>query len=54
MNRKALIMLGMFVGSSAGSSIPMLWGSGWLTISSVVLGLLGGIAGIWAAYKITQ
>jgi hypothetical protein len=54
MSRKTMIMLGMFLGSSAGSSIPMLWGSGWLSISSVVLGLVGGIAGIWAAYKMTQ
>ena len=54
MSRRAMIMLGMFVGSSAGSSVPMLWGSGFLSLTSVILGLLGGIAGIWAAYKMTQ
>jgi hypothetical protein len=54
MNRKAMIMFGMALGSTAGSSLPMLWGSGWLSLSSVILGLLGGIAGIWAAYKMTQ
>jgi hypothetical protein len=47
-------MICMVVGSTFGSWIPSLWGAGWLSISSVLLGAVGGIAGIWAGYKISR
>jgi hypothetical protein len=49
---KTLIMFGAFVGSCAGSYIPVLWGGSLLTMTSLLLGAVGGFAGIWIAYKI--
>jgi len=51
---KKLIWLGMFVGSCAGSYVPMLFGadmlSGWSMLGSAV----GSIAGVIAGYKLSQ
>jgi hypothetical protein len=49
---KKLIMLGMVVGSCAGSYLPVLWGGSLLSMSSLLLGAIGGFAGIWIGYKI--
>ncbi len=54
LNSKFLIMVGLTVGSTLGSSVPMLWGGGWLSMSSVLLGMIGGLIGIWAGYKISR
>lgn len=51
---RRLIYLGLFIGSTIGSLVPSLWGEGMFSISSIVLSLLGGIAGIWVAYKAMQ
>jgi hypothetical protein len=53
MSRKSILMIGMSVGSSVGSAVPLLWGAGWLSFASVLFGLLGGLAGIWLAFKMT-
>jgi hypothetical protein len=53
MARFPLIWIGMLIGSVAGSFIPELWGSGVLSISSVIWSGLGGAAGIWIGYKLT-
>ena len=53
MSRKSILMIGMTIGSSAGSAIPLLWGADWLSLASVLFTLLGGLAGIWLAYKMT-
>ena len=52
MSRKALIWIGMTVGSTLGSSIPLLWGSSFLSLSSVIFSAIGGLAGIYAGYKL--
>jgi hypothetical protein len=49
---KKLTMFGAFVGSCAGSYIPVLWGGSLLSMSSLLLGAVGGFAGIWIGYKI--
>lgn len=51
---KRLIYLGLFLGSMGGSFVPSLWGAGMFSISSIIFSALGGIAGIWVAYKIMQ
>jgi hypothetical protein len=53
MSRKSILMIGMAVGSSVGSFVPLLWGAGYLSLSSVLFTFLGGIAGIWLAFKMT-
>ncbi|MBU6426958.1 hypothetical protein KGQ27_01835 [Patescibacteria group bacterium] len=54
MNQKSLIWTGLFVGSTVGGYLPVLWGSSFLSISSIILSTVGGIAGIWAGFKLSR
>jgi uncharacterized membrane protein YeaQ/YmgE (transglycosylase-associated protein family) len=54
MKPKVMIMIGMVVGSTLGSWLPSLWGASWLSMTSLLLGTVGGFAGIWAGYKISR
>jgi len=54
MKAKTMIMIGMVVGSTLGGYLPALWGAGGLSLASVVFGTIGGLAGIWAGYKISR
>jgi len=54
MESKSLIWLGLAIGSTIGSFIPMLWGSDMLSFSSIIFSGLGGIAGIYIFYKISH
>lgn len=52
MNSKALIWIGMFVGSAVGGAVPNLWGGNFLSMSSVLLTAVGGLVGIWVGFKL--
>jgi hypothetical protein len=52
MSQKNLIWIGVMVGSTIGSYIPVLWGDGFLSISSVIFSTIGGAAGIYFGYKL--
>jgi hypothetical protein len=52
MERKQLIWIFMAVGSAVGSYVPLLWGASAFSFSSLLLGAVGGIAGIWAGFKL--
>jgi hypothetical protein len=54
MQRKQLIWLGVFVGSTIGGYIPSIWGAGVFSLSGIFLGGLGAIAGIYIMYKISE
>ncbi len=54
MERRKLIWLFVIVGSSLGSAIPLLWGGSELSFSSVLLGGVGGIAGIYAGFRLSS
>lgn len=54
MESKQLIWLGMIVGSSVGGFVPMLWGDGYFSFSSIIFSTLGGVLGIYAAFKVTH
>ena len=41
----------MCVGSTIGGCVPMLWHAGF-SLWAVLLSTVGGIAGIWAAYRL--
>jgi hypothetical protein len=43
----------VLIGSTLGSFIPELWGADVLSYSSVLLGGVGGFAGLWLAYKMS-
>jgi hypothetical protein len=49
---KSLIMFGMFFGSLVGGYVPVLFGSDAFSLSSVFWSAVGGILGIWGAYKL--
>jgi hypothetical protein len=54
MNSKSLIWVGIFVGSTLGGFIPELWGASFLSFESIIFSTIGGIAGIWAGFKLSQ
>lgn len=43
----------VLVGSTIGGLAPMVWGGSALGLASLVLGSLGGLAGVWCAVKLT-
>lgn len=47
-------MTGMFIGSALGGWVPSLWGAGMLSLSAVVGSLVGGLLGIWAAFRLFE
>ena len=46
------IYFGAFVGSTIGGCVPMLWHASMFSMSSILLSTVGGIAGIWAAWRL--
>jgi hypothetical protein len=54
MGKGKLYMLGALVGGTIGGFVPGLWGGsdfgGW----SILLSTVGGLLGIWAAYKLVN
>ncbi len=51
---KQMVWLGGLIGSTAGSYIPALWGGSLFSFSSILLGALGGAAGIILAWNMTK
>lgn len=51
---KLLIGIGMFLGSTVGSYVPVLWGGSILSITSIVFSVIGGILGIWLGYQVAK
>ena len=49
--RKKFIWIGLFVGSTVGNMLPVLWGGDVMSVSGVLLSLVGGIVGIWMGYR---
>jgi hypothetical protein len=50
----SVISLCVLVGSTIGSLIPLLWGGSGLSLSSVLLGGLGGLIGVWVGVKLSD
>jgi hypothetical protein len=48
---KKFIWIGMFVGSTIGNMVPMLWGGDLMSLSGIFFSLVGGIVGIWVGYR---
>lgn len=51
---KSLIWIGVFIGSTIGGAIPLLWGDSYFSFTSVILSGVGGVGGIIVAYKINE
>jgi uncharacterized membrane protein YfcA len=53
MSNKQIIMVAMIIGTTVGSAVPLVWGDGFLSLSSVLFTAIGGFAGIYIGYKMT-
>jgi hypothetical protein len=51
MSGKSVVMTGMVIGSIAGGYLPLLFGVGFFSFSSVIWTAVGGILGIWLSYR---
>jgi len=51
---KKFVWIGLFVGSTLGNMLPLLWGGDAISISGFLFSILGGIAGIWVGYRLGQ
>jgi predicted esterase YcpF (UPF0227 family) len=48
---KKIIMLAMLVGSTVGGYIPTWFGASAFGLASVLCGAVGGLLGIWVAFR---
>jgi hypothetical protein len=54
MDSKKMIWIGMIVGSTIGSLIPVFFGGSEVSLSSVIWGAVGGFTGIYVGYKMSR
>ena len=53
MSQKNMVMIGMVIGSTIGGYIPTLFGVSFLSFWAIIGNTIGGIVGIYIAYKST-
>ena len=51
---KRVIWLCVFGGSMAGGLIPVVWGGSAFGGASLVLGVVGGLTGVWVGVRLTS
>ncbi len=54
MSQKALITIGILLGSTIGGFIPNLWGAGIFSMASIFFSAIGAILGLYFGFKISQ
>lgn len=54
MDSKKTIYFMMFIGGIVGGYIPLLWGAGYFSFSSIIFNALGAFLGIWIGFKLTR
>ena len=54
MSDRAMIYLFLFIGSSVGSYLPVLFGASLFSFWSIILSGVGGIIGVWIGYKMSH
>ncbi|MFQ5452424.1 MAG: hypothetical protein ACE5DQ_02560 [Candidatus Paceibacterota bacterium] len=54
MSAKSIVMLAFVIGSSVGSYLPALFGASLFSYTSVILGAVGGVIGIYVGYKLSN
>jgi len=52
--QKLFVSTGLIVGSIAGGYIPVFFGAGFFSLSSIISSAIGGLLGIYIGYKIGQ
>jgi hypothetical protein len=53
MGRSVIGLCGGF-GCLVGSYVPVLWGSSSFSLTSIFFGLLGGAAGVWLGFRLSD
>jgi uncharacterized protein YcfJ len=51
---RSTIWIGILIGSTIGGLIPLLWGDGMFSYSSVLLSGAGAFVGLWIGAKISR
>jgi hypothetical protein len=51
---KKLIYLFLFIGSTIGGYVPLFWGDGIFSMSSIILSGIGGLVGIYVGYRLGE
>ena len=51
---RSVIGLCVFAGSLIGGYVPVLWGASGFSVTSMLFGALGGIAGVWLGVRISE
>jgi hypothetical protein len=54
MDAKKLIWAGAIAGSSLGGCVPNLWHASAFSLAGLLFSTLGGLAGIWLAWRFTR
>lgn len=49
---RTFIWLGLFVGSTLGGFVPLLWGDDLFSMAGLLGSTIGGIAGIFGGYRL--
>ena len=51
---RSVIGICIAMGSIVGSYVPELWGASDFSVTSLVFGALGGVAGLWVALRLQE
>ena len=54
MGAKQMVWIGAIVGSTLGGLLPGLWHASMFSMWGFVFSTIGGLAGIWAGWKVGQ
>jgi lipoprotein signal peptidase len=54
MDRKKIIWFFMIIGGAVGNYLPLIWGGSSFSFASIILGMIGGIVGIFIGFKLGQ
>ena len=54
MDSKKIIWIFMTVGLTVGGFVPLLWGAGEFSFSSIIFSGIGGFVGIWLGFKLSH
>ena len=54
MSMKQWVWGGVFVGSTVGGLVPLLWGESAMSFASIIGSTVGGGLGIWAGYQLSR
>lgn len=54
MSRRAMLLWGTTIGTFAGGYAPCLWGAEGLSFTSLLGSAVGGVVGLWLAFRFTE